>query len=166
MNFILYRPPGSVYLIHSSPTNAVEMICVGATASNDNFDTKVNFSETGPRVDLYAPGDGIMGAYANKSYNTAAVQDPRNPLYFLNKVSGTSQATPQVAGVMCMFAQLNPSITKTQMLNELNKYALVDVMDTGTDDTDYTNIRGLQGGPNVLLQNPYVSPNRGGITST
>ena len=35
-----------------------------------------------------------------------------------------------------------------------------------TTTTDYTNIRGLQGGPNVLLQNPYVSPNRGGITST
>lgn len=166
-NFYTSSTLGDVhYHRGSSPTNAVEMICVGATASNDNFDTKVNFSETGPRVDLYAPGDGIMGAYANKSYNTAAVQDPRNSLYFLNKVSGTSQATPQVAGVMCMFAQLNPSITKTQMLNELNKYALVDAMDTDGSDTDYTNVRGLQGGPNVLLQNPYVSPNRGGITST
>ena len=52
------------------------------------------------------------------------------------------------------------------MLDLLNKYALVDVMDTGVDDTDYTNVTGLQGGPNVFLQNPFSSPNRGGITST
>jgi len=166
-NFYTSSTSGNVfYHKGSSPTNADEMICVGATASNDNFDTKVNFSETGPRVDIYAPGDGIMGGYANKSYNTAAVQDPRDSLYFLNKVSGTSQATPQVAGVMCLLAQADPTITKTQMLDLLNKYALVDVMDTGVNDTDYTNVTGLQGGPNVFLQNPFSSPNRGGITST
>lgn len=166
-NFYTSSTLGNVnYHQGSSPTNAPEMICVGATASNDNFDIKVNFSETGPRVDIYAPGDAIMGGYANKAYETAAVADPRNPQFFLNKVSGTSQATPQVAGVMCMFAQLDPTITKTQMLEELNKYALVGVMNTGADDNDYTNTSGLQGGPNVLLQNPYVSPNRGGFTST
>ena len=166
-NFYTSSTLGNVFYHRgSSPTNADEMICVGATASNDNFDTKVNFSETGPRVDIYAPGDGIMGGYANKSYNTAAVQDPRDPQYFLNKISGTSQATPQVAGVMCLLAQADPTITKTQMLDLLNKYALVDIMDTGVNDTDYTNVTGLQGGPNVFLQNPFSSPNRGGITST
>jgi len=150
----------------SSPTNAEEMICVGASRVGTN-DEKINFSESGPRVDLYAPGQAIMGAYANKSYETAAVQDPRNVNYFLNKVSGTSQATPQVAGVMCLMAQLDPTITKTQMLEQLYKYSLVDVMEEGTNgSTDYGNTRGLQGGPNRLLQNPYVNPNRGGISST
>ena len=166
-NFYTSSTLGNVhYHRGSSPTNAPEMICVGATASSNVDDRKVNFSESGPRVDIYAPGDGIMGAYANKSYNTAAVPDPRNAQFFLNKVSGTSQATPQVAGIMCMFAQLDPTITKEQMLEQITKYALEDVMNTGADDNDYTNTIGLQGGPNRLLQFPFVSPDRGGITST
>jgi len=39
---------------------------------------------------FYAPGSMVMGAYANKPYNTYAVPDPRNGSFYLNKVSGTS----------------------------------------------------------------------------
>ena len=92
----------------SSPTRADGFINVGAI-DNSTTEQKVYFSETGPRVDVYSPGTMIMGAYANEPYQTYAVADPRRAGYYLNKISGTSQATPQVTGVVACFLQLRPN---------------------------------------------------------
>jgi subtilisin family serine protease len=106
----------------------------------------------------------IMGAYANKSYQTAPVADPRASGYYLNKISGTSQATPQVTGMLACVLQARPSMTPAEARQFVIDHSLKNVLQEGTD-TSYTSTTYLQGGNNRYLKTPFTDPNRGGITS-
>lgn len=147
----------------SSPTSASSMINVGAV-DNTTVEQKPDFSETGPGVMVYAPGGMIMGAYANASYVTPAVPDPRNPNRYLNKLTGTSQAAPQVTGVLACLLQARPSLTIAQAKQFIIDYSLKNVLNEGVG-TSYTSPNYLQGGPNRYLYMPFNSPNRGSMTS-
>jgi hypothetical protein len=146
-----------------SPTMADSMICVGAQ-SNSLTEEKVDFSQSGPRVDLYAPGDMIMGAYSSQAYATPAVPDPRNSSYYLNKISGTSQACPQVSGILACVLQARPGMTPTQALDFVLDYSVQNAL-IQTGPSSYSNPTDLQGGANLLLKTPFVSDIRGSMTS-
>jgi subtilisin family serine protease len=142
------------------------MITVGATDSvltNPPIERKAYFSETGPRVDVYAPGTMIMGAYANKPYQTYAVADPRRAGYYLNKISGTSQATPQVAGYIACLLQLRPKSTVSEVKKFIADSSNKNKLAEGA--LSWTNLYSLQGGANNYLYTPFTNPSRGSITS-
>jgi len=171
-NYILQSDQNGVpryYHRGGTPGAATGVICVGAEDNiYGNSEGKAFFSCTGPRVDIFAPGVGVMGAYSSSSYYTSAVKDPRNNSYYLNKISGTSQATPQVSGVIACILQARPWMTATNVLNflravgqknALNENALVGNSYGFTSAGTYTNLASLQGASNILLQQPFVSPN-------
>lgn len=147
-----------------SPTAASSMINVGAVDNNLGNERKASFSESGPRVDIYAPGVMIMGAYANKAYQTYAVQDPRKAGSYLNKISGTSQATPQVTGLLACVLQSRPTMTTAEAKAFLTDYSIKGAL-TMTGTEAFTNTTSLQNGNNRILKTPFTSPNRGGINS-
>jgi subtilisin family serine protease len=66
------------------PGAYLEVIAVSAT---DNTNTIAYFSSVGPEVDLAAPGAGIFSSYKGQTYAT---------------LSGTSMASPHVAGVAAL----------------------------------------------------------------
>jgi len=149
----------------ASPTSASGMITVGAI-DNSVTEQKAYFSESGPRVDVYSPGVMIMGAYANNTYATPAVPDPRNTQYYLNKISGTSQATPQVAGYLACVAQARPSMNVEDARKFLAKHSLKNVLNENTaGGNSYGNQQSLQGGENKILYQPFKDSVRGTITS-
>jgi len=152
---------GTYYHRGSSPTCASSFINVGAL-DNSTVEKKAYFSETGPRVDIYSPGAMIMGAYANKPYQTNAVADPRDTSYYLNKISGTSQATPNVAGIIACVAQARPSMTGEEAKQFIIDYSEKDVLTTVGSDS-YTNTSSLQDGNNRILQMPFTSGDRGKV---
>lgn len=157
---------GFSYYYHQggTPGSTPGVICVGCvaaftadTASGEEH--KRQFSETGPRISIFAPGDYIMGAYANKVYAGAAVADYRNSGYYLNKISGTSQATPQVAGVLALVCGIRPWFTATNALNFIQATATTWKVNENyySVATDYSNLGLLQGAPYKVLYNPFNS---------
>lgn len=129
------------------------MICVGAL-DNTPTEQKAIFSDTGPGVDIYAAGVMNIGAYANKAYYTNAVADSRNSGFYLNKISGTSMAAPNVAGVACLMAEMRPEYNNSQIRNWLINLSNKDTLVQGTSMA-YSNNRHLQGGQRRVLKWPY-----------
>lgn len=146
-----------------SPTRASSMITVGAI-DNTISEQKTTWSETGPRVDVYSPGAMIMGAYANKSYQTNAVADPRAAGYYLNKISGTSQATPNVTGMLACVLQARPTMTPAEAKQFVIDHSVKNSLQV-TGSENYSNQRSLQSGNNRILKTPFTSAVRGGINS-
>lgn len=156
-----------------TPGATVGVICVGALDNVSTvYDAKARFSCTGPRVDIFAPGVAIMGAYSNSSYYQPAVADPRSSAstssgatYYLNKISGTSQATPQVTGVVACLLQARPNMTPAQVTawlkstsnkNLMNETAFTGRAYGGTGT--YTNLASLQGAVNSMLYQKFNLP--------
>lgn len=113
-NAISWSPVAGVsfpyYYFHRGPSPgcATGVICVSAV-DNTVSERKPNYSNAGPRTDIFAPGSGIMGA----SY-TAQAADPRNSNFYLYKGTGTSQATPQVTGILACALETYPQMTQSQ----------------------------------------------------
>ena len=82
-----------------SPASSPEAITVGAT---DRFDTRASFSNFGDCVDLFAPGVGIASANA-KNFSSPVL------------LSGTSMASPHVAGVAALILGSSPQATAAQV---------------------------------------------------
>lgn len=127
----------------NSPGSATGNICVGSIGTLTN-DSKSQFSNTGPRVDIYAPGSGIIS-----SVHSGGVSDSRNGSYFLDKKSGTSMASPQVCGVLALALELYPNMNQADALSFIQKTAGIDQI-TATSG-GYDDFADLQGSPNYYL---------------
>lgn len=149
------------YMRGMTPSAADGFICVGAV--DTTVQQKAYFSETGPRVNVYAPGVMIMGAYANAAYVLGAVRDSRNISYYLNKISGTSQACPQVTGVLACALQARPNMTPEEAKQFMTGYSLKNaLLNAGNPSVDnFYSYNDLQMGNNRFMYQPFNSSIRG-----
>ena len=111
-----------------SPARVGAALTVGATTSTD---ARASYSNWGTCLDLFAPGSSITSAWYTS--NTAT-----------NTISGTSMATPHVAGVAALYLQSNPSATPATVANAL----------IGNTTPNVVGSRGT-GSPNRLLFTNY-----------
>ncbi len=86
-----------------SPARAPNAFTVGATVSTD---AKASYSNYGNCVNLFAPGSSITSAWHTS--NTAT-----------NTISGTSMASPHVAGGAALFLQYNPNASAQQVYDAI-----------------------------------------------
>lgn len=78
-----------------SPASTPSAITVGSTT---NSDSRSSFSNFGDCVDIFAPGSNITAAWHTSDSAT-------------NTISGTSMASPHVAGAVALFLANNPGAT-------------------------------------------------------
>jgi hypothetical protein len=176
--------PGVRWYYHrgSSPTAVPGVVCVGAidytfqgggSYSITNATAKSNFSATGPRVDVYAPGGFIAGATCNNAITGyfPVVNYPTNSNYKSMKESGTSQASPQVAGVLACVLQMRPWMSYNDAQtwireNSVPKTANVSGYYSSADFSSYSDTYSLQGSTNRYLYYPYQLANNARITGS
>jgi subtilisin family serine protease len=140
---------GRTYFYHrgSTPGSSGKSICVGAV--NRNVDeSKAGFSYTGPRVDVYAPGEAIVSSInSNVPVNT---YDFRNEFKYISKFNGTSMSAPQVSGVLACLLEIYPNWNQDKIIEYMHKIFKIGVMsDSGS--SSYTNSTSLQGSANRYL---------------
>jgi subtilisin family serine protease len=111
------------------------------TTSGATLEEKISFSNAGPGVDVYAAGYGIRSAVSNTNvyssgFNTATSYY-WNSSYKQVTIQGTSQASPQVAGIAALYVQAHPTATPAQVKNWIVSHADPVYMRTTGLDNDY-----------------------------
>ena len=103
-----------------SPANSTAVI---TTSAYDSSKTRPNWSNYGSVVDTFAPGSLVRAAWGDSTTS-----------YFL--VSGTSFASPLVAGIICRFLKERPNSTPTDIKSYLKRTSIMnEVINPGSDVT-------------------------------
>jgi subtilisin family serine protease len=95
-----------------SPANVPEVITVGATSKSNWRSIYSNF---GRCVDIFAPGTNIKSAWNNNDSATRTI-------------SGTSMASPHVAGVVALYLQQHPMATPAEIDALMRDMATPDIV--------------------------------------
>ena len=149
---------GGTYYYHrgSSPysVNAIKVGNVDSTVYDSLTDQKATSSETGPGVDIYAPGTNIMGAC---STTNAFTDEPywANGSFRQMSISGTSMASPQVAGVTALILEMNPKLKPSDLKSYLQNTSNSDLY-INLNNNDWSNRRNLWGGTSIFLYNRFA----------
>ncbi|HEX7189848.1 MAG TPA: S8 family peptidase [Actinomycetes bacterium] len=113
-----------------SPARAAAAITVGSTTSTD---ARSSFSNYGTCLDLFAPGSSITSSWYTSDTAT-------------NTISGTSMATPHVAGVAALYLQGNTGAAASTVRDAIVNTSTANVVTSaGT------------GSPNRLLYSPLTT---------
>lgn len=113
-----------------SPSRVTEAIVVSAT---DSQDRKASFANYGTCVDIFAPGVSVQSTWLTNDTAT-------------NSISGTSMASPHVAGVAAQYLQANGATSPAGVESALN-----------TNATPGKVVSPGSGSPNRLLYNGFIS---------
>jgi subtilisin family serine protease len=111
---------------NSSPARVTAALTVGAS---DRTDAPASFSNFGSCVDLFAPGVGITSDWYTSTTAT-------------NTISGTSMATPHVAGVAALYLQRTPTATPATVASAVKAATTKDAVrtnSTANNDLLFTN---------------------------
>ncbi|HEY3259572.1 MAG TPA: S8 family serine peptidase, partial [Pseudonocardiaceae bacterium] len=119
-----------------TPARVAEAITVNASGSND---ARASFSNFGTCTDIFAPGVNITSSWYTSDTAT-------------NTISGTSMATPHVAGGAALYLAANPSASPATVQQALKDTATLNhITNPGTGSPNrllYT-LFGATGGPTV-----------------
>lgn len=147
----------------TAPGSVPGVICVGSISAGFN-EQKSTFSNTGSRIDIFAPGSNIQSSVNDTSDSTGAgaVTDPRDSNYRIKKINGTSMASPQVAGGMACVLETFPNLSQDEMLEMIQSFAILNTMRSNlADEYDSSNVEALQGALERIFYVPKFRPDTG-----
>ena len=152
---------GNRYYNRGGSPASDDIITVGnidSSIHSSGLEQKAESSESGPGVTVYAPGTNIMaGTSTANKWGSGSANYHSNTSFRQTNISGTSMASPQVAGIAALYAQINPEITPAEMKTYIISNAPSSkIYDTGLDD-DYGDSRSIKGSANKFAYNKFNS---------
>jgi subtilisin family serine protease len=124
--------------VNYSPASEATAITVGAST---NLDARASYSNYGPSVDIFAPGSSITAPWYTS--DTA-----------IYTASGTSMASPHVAGAVALYLGLNStsssSPSNTQIASAITSKATVNALNLNSPPTSTVN--------KLLYVSTYATP--------
>ena len=123
----------------SPGSSHIDAICVGAIDSAST-ETKATFSNTGPGVDIYAPGRNVISSVYDGTASLSPTIQENSATY--QKLSGTSMASPQVTGILALALENYPNMTPAEAKSFITKFAKSTITDTGGSYDDNTSLQG------------------------
>ncbi len=136
-------------------SGAIKVGNIDSTVYDANTDQKATSSETGPGVDIYAPGTNIMSATSNTNAYSGQPYD-WNASYKQVNISGTSMAAPQVVGVLALMLEVNPKTLPSAIKSALLANSTGDMYSTFSNN-NWTDRRNVWGGTPRVLYNKFNS---------
>ncbi|XP_006464052.1 serine proteinase [Agaricus bisporus var. bisporus H97] len=97
---------------NTSPARAPSAITVGATTIGD---ARASFSNFGSVVDVFAPGQSVISSWIGSNSDT-------------NSISGTSMATPHIAGLVAYLISLQGNVSPAAMSTKIKSLSLKGVI--------------------------------------
>lgn len=124
----------------SPSSNKVSALTVGATT---NTDARASYSNFGSCLDLFAPGSGIKSAWYTSNSET-------------NTLSGTSMASPHVAGLAARYLSAVPAASPSAVMSAIISAATSNVVTSA----------GTLSPNKLAFGDPTAVPNSSGVTTT
>ena len=147
-NYVNITGVGSIYINRGGWPNTPDSgsILVGALSDHSAF-RRSTYTNFGPSIDVFAPGDDILSSYGNTGF-TDGKYGSGNYYY---PIQGTSMASPQVCGVIACAAGGKTNFTQSDARKYLNDTSregdmTFDVAGGGLNDNSCR-----QGSPNRYL---------------
>jgi len=140
-------PTGDGNACDYDPGRLPYVITVGASSPQDLVSSYSNY---GPCITLFAPGDGVTAADNGRDSAFTQPQAPAGSNTVVNTIYGTSFAAPIVAGIAALYLQNHPGASPATVKQAITSTAwLGKLQDTRP---------GVVGSPN-LLASPCVPGN-------
>ena len=125
-----------------SPAAVPAAITVGATT---NTDAQAMFSNWGSCLDLFAPGQAVLSAWNSDDYATGTA-------------SGTSMASPHVAGAAAIYLQSNPSASPAGVTQALLSSSTSSALSSLGSGSPNRLLRSGSGGGETIAPAPAPPP--------
>lgn len=125
VTFVVAAGNDNVDACNGSPNRVAEAVTVGSTTASD---ARSSFSNKGSCVDIFAPGSSITSAWYQSDSDT-------------NTISGTSMASPHVAGAAALILAQTPTASPASVFASLLQGGVANKLSSIGS-----------GSPNLLLQ--------------
>lgn len=139
VTFVVAAGNSNANACNYSPARAANAITVGATTSTD---ARASYSNFGSCLDIFAPGSSITAPWYTSTTAT-------------NTISGTSMASPHVAGAAALYLQGSPGASPATVTSAL----------TGGATSGKVSSAG-SGSPNLLLYTGFIGGGGGNTPPT
>ena len=121
-------------------------INVGALSKQGDF-RRSTYTQFGPGVDIFAPGDNILSSYGNTGLNDSKYPNGN----FFYPIQGTSMASPQVCGIAACLATGKERFTNADVIGYLNTHSIEGDMTFDIAGGGLADNTCRQGSPNKYL---------------